>query len=406
MTGRDLVREALDSLAAHRLRATLSAVGVVTGVATVVAALAIADGARQQAVAEIGRLGIRNVIARATTDTESPGRTAPVLTTDDAAAIARRFPGADVSALRRLDADVRLGDFRVPATIAGVTPSWRATADLRVATGRWLAASDLRLRTAVVGGHLARALFGGDDPIGQLVQAAGEWRTVVGVLEAGDEAIASGGSTSTLQSIDPDRTLFVPMPSLDVSLGSGDTGTAVNEIVLRVAAGGDVVRAGAAASAALAARHDGAADRFRIVVPRQLLNARLRSERHFHVLLLAIGAIALVISGVGIMNIMMASVAERAVEIGVRRAFGAPRRAILWQFAAEAGVLSAAAGVAGLPLGIVAATVTAWVAGWPVAISPVSLVVALGLALVVGLGAGLYPARLATDLSPTDALRS
>lgn len=397
---------AVDALMAHRLRATLSAIGIVTGVGTVVAALAIAAGARRQAIDEIGGLGVNNVIVRATSDS-SGRRTADWLAEDDARSAAARLPGTTVAVLKTVQSTARASDRTVDVTVAGVSPSWRDVAGLSVDEGRWFDAADRRARTAVIGRRLARQLFDERSPIGRLVEAAGEWRRVVGVLADGSDGARTSTSAATaVQSLDSSLTVFVPLESLDLALWKNDPGDAISQFVVHVRSGSDVTRQADAVRTLLAERHDRETPVFEVVVPRELLQARLRTQRRFNMLLFSMGALALIVSGVGIMNIMVASVTERAAEIGVRRAFGARRSAILVQFGAEAALLSVVSGLAGIPAGIAGAAVAAWLAGWPIAVTAPSVLVALALALVVGLSAAIYPAHLAASMSPTDALRS
>jgi ABC-type antimicrobial peptide transport system permease subunit len=155
----------------------------------------------------------------------------------------------------------------------------------------------------------------------------------------------------------------------------------------------------------MARRHAGAADRYELLIPRELLRARLRAQRTFDAVLLATGFIALVISGVGIMNVMLAAVAERESEIGARRAFGARRVEIIQQFALEAALLCLAGGIAGIPVGAALALAVSLMAAWPVAISAGSIGVAVVLATVVGLAFGIYPAYRAASVDPIVALR-
>lgn len=383
----ELIREGIESLLAHRLRAALAALGIVAGVGTILAVLAITNGAQRQAMNEIGRLGIHNVIVRADHSNERASRAGVSIDGDDAIAIGRELPRAEIAMLRSTTGSVKLGRRSVDATIAGVTPAWSITANLTIVRGRWLTEMDGQWRTAVVSESLAKKLTGNSDPLGERVEAAGEWRAIVGVVVA------------------PNDSIFVPFASLDLTLVNGDTGDALDQIVIKVGDESDVIRAGAAVQSLLALRHDRDAA-FEVIVPQALLDARLRSGRNFAALLLTIGALTLFVSGIGIMNIMVASVTERTTEIGVRRAFGARRRAIVFQFAAEASVLSAAAGLAGIPIGVIAALAAAALGGWPIAVTPLSIAIALAVALIVGLSAGIYPARLASRLTPSDALRA
>jgi putative ABC transport system permease protein len=403
---RDLMREADATLLAHRLRTTLSAIGLVCGVATVMTALAIGEGARRVALEEIGALGVDNVLVRtpvsAARDHDRP--LAPVLSLADADAIGGAIDGVRaVSAARVAQSDLDLDARRSSATVAGVTPAWREITDVTVARGRWLSAEDERAhrRVAVAGATLARELFGATDPVGARVRAGDTWYYIVGVLR--DRS--SGTTRPALQTIDTDRSFIVPLTAMDASLGEGDAPDRVQEIAIRVMGSDAVDRAAQAAAAVMKRRHRDDA-RYEVIVPRELLAARLRAQRAFDAVLIGVGLIALIISGVGIMNIMLASVAERTQEIGVRRAFGARRAEITTQFALEAAVLCVAGGIAGVPLGAVLSAIVAMAAGWPVSISMWSVVLAIALAAGVGMLFGIYPARVAASITPIEALRT
>jgi putative ABC transport system permease protein len=405
VTIHDLAAEAIGAIGAHRLRTSLSSLGVVVGVATVIVGLAIGDGARRQALAETEVLGANNVYVQAEapaerTDPRLP-RPAPILRTDDADALAVALAGLDgVVAVRAAVATVTGSRAEAQADVLGVTPGWRESAGVRIARGRWLQRADVagRARVAVLSPALANRLFDGD-PLGRHLLVAGAWYRVVGVLESGGPE-----RRDPVQQLDTHARVLVPLPAMDVRLGEGDADTRLSEIALRVTSAADVTAAARAAEALLARRHpDGG---WRLLVPRALLAARLRARRTFDAVLLAIGGLALAISGIGIMNIMLANVAERTHEIGVRRAFGATARTIVAQFALEAALLCAGGGALGVPLGAAVAAAIAALGGWPIAIAPASIALALALAAAVGLLFGIYPARLAARLDPAVALRA
>jgi putative ABC transport system permease protein len=292
---------------------------------------------------------------------------------------------------------------RASGWLTGTTSSWKEIVARGVVTGRWLTPDDQRLqkRVAVIGGTLSGQLFGGVDPIGGRVFAGGTWYLVVGRLAE----LRASQVVSALRSGDVAQSLFVPLPTMDVALGRGDALDRVHAIGLRLSGAADVERASQVVSALMARRH---ADDplYEVVVPRELLRARLRTQRTFDVVLLGTSLLALLISGVGIMNIMLASVSERRHEIGVRRAIGARRSDIILQYTIEAAVLCSAGGLLGVPLGITWSWVVASMAGWPVSVSMVAIATTLAMAISVGLVAGVYPARVAASVDPMEALRA
>ena len=403
----DLVGEAVRALAAHRLRASLSALGIVCGVATVVAALAIGEGARREAFEDIGSLGINNVFIRAAHPAPGAARKAPAapeLTVGDARAIASLPDVEAVSGVRTTLTEVSNGSRHQMSVMAGVTSAWARIGEPRLAAGRLLTDRDITdaRRVLVMGAGIAIALFGHDDPIGRHVRAAGDWYLVVGTLGAPG---GGRGKPRAVARLDLDASVLVPLTAMDLRLGDGDDGRRLEEVAVATRGPGAVAHVAAAIDARLRRRHDTRAD-WEIVVPRELLDARLRAERVFNAVLIGIGGLALFISGIGIMNIMLASVAERTQEIGVRRAFGARATDVTAQFAVEASLLALGGGIVGVPAGVALASLVALLAGWPVTISATSVCLALAVATSVGLSFGVYPARVAARIQPIDALRA
>jgi putative ABC transport system permease protein len=285
-------------------------------------------------------------------------------------------------------------------TAVGTTPPYREAARLDLASGRFLTDLDVldRKRVAVLGASVAAALFPLESPLGASVRLGGDWYRVVGVLEG---RASPRGRGAAIRSRDLNRCVLVPLPALD--RGTDPRPDGIDEIVLRVGAPEQVVPAAAVAQALLR-RLAGPAG-LEVIVPREILRQRERAQRIFNVVTGAVAAISLLVGGIGIMNIMLASVAERTREVGIRRALGARRRDVVAQFLVESSLLTAFGGVLGSVLGLVGSFLIQRFAGWPTAVNPLMLVLALVVALAVGIGFGLYPAWHAAGLDPVEALR-
>jgi putative ABC transport system permease protein len=398
VTPRVLLRLGVRSLLLHKLRSALSVLGVVFGVAAVVAMSSVGEGARRETLAQIEALGIDTVTVRA-----GPGDDASAggLRIADATSVGRVVPGVSAVAPVRVAAlPAAAGSREAEAIAVGTTPSYREATRLDLAAGRFLSDLDLsdRKRVVVLGAALARTLFPLGSPLGERVQMGSDWYHVVGVLEP---RASLRGKGTVLGARDLNRCALVPLPSLDY--GQDPRPDGVDEIVLRLSAPEEVVPAAAVARKVLERTTGGAS--LEVVVPREILRQRERAQRVFNVVTGAVAAIGLLVGGIGIMNIMLASVAERTREVGVRRALGARRRDVAAQFLMESTLLTLVGGLVGSLLGLVGAEVIQRFAGWPTAVYPLMLATALVVALAVGVGFGFYPAWYASRLEPMTALR-
>jgi putative ABC transport system permease protein len=394
-----LLRLGLRTLLVHKLRSTLSILGVVFGVAAVTAVSAVGEGARREALAQIGGLGIDSVTLKSRPVT--PASPHPGLRLSDVSAVSAVVPHVVAAApVREATVSAQAGGRQTDAGVVGTTPSYQAAARLHVAAGRFLSDLDVadHKRVAVLGASVAAALFPVGDARGQRVQLGGDWFDVVGVLEG---RATARGRVGPIRTRDVNRAVFVPLPSLD--RGTDPRPDGVDEIVLRV---GDAAHVAPAAEVARAVvqRTSGGTD-FDVIVPREILRQKERTQRIFNVVTGAIAAISLLVGGIGIMNIMLASVAERTREVGVRRAVGATRRDIASHFLVESSLLTCAGGLLGAVLGMAGSFAIQGLAGWPTALSPLMLLTALLTALAVGIGFGFYPAWYASQLEPMEALR-
>ncbi|HVO10964.1 MAG TPA: ABC transporter permease [Vicinamibacteria bacterium] len=396
---RVLVRLGVRSLQLHKLRSSLSILGVVFGVAAVVAMSSVGEGARRETLAQISALGIDTVTLRPRP--APPGApAAPALPAAAAESLRRVVPDVRaVAALRVAELPAEAGSRRATAIALGTTPGYREAARLALAGGRFLTDLDVadRKRVAVLGAAVARALFPVDSPLGESVRLGGDFFQVVGVLEG---RAAPRGHGAAIQARDLNRAVLVPLPSLDRGAASGD---GVDELVLRLGSPEAVVPAAALAQK-LVQRLTGGQP-LELLVPREILRQRERAQRIFDVVTGAVAAISLIVGGIGIMNIMLASVAERTREVGVRRALGARRRDLAAQFLVESSLLTALGGVLGSALGLVGSFLIQRFAGWPTAVHPLMLLLALVMAVAVGVSFGFYPAWHAAGLEPVDALR-
>jgi putative ABC transport system permease protein len=397
-----LVRLAARSLLLHKLRSTLSILGVVFGVAAVVAMSSVGEGARREAIQQIGALGVDTLTIRGRLQapSEITAAAGPGLGLADAESIAAVVPHAlAVAPVREATLPAETTSRHLDAPTVGTTPAYERAARLAVRVGRFLTPLDVRdrKRTAVLGAELARTLFPLSDAVGETVRLGGDWYDVVGVLEARGSRRAKGGGVRTR---DINQAAFVPLPSLD--RGPDRRPDGIEEIVVRMEEG-TAVTAAAEVVRKVLARGSGA--EVEIFVPREILRQTQRTQRIFNVVTGAVAGIGLIVGGIGIMNIMLASVAERTREVGVRRAVGATREEVAAHFLAEATLLTTSGGVIGIVLGLAGSAAIQQFAGWTTAVSPLMLVLALVTALLVGIGFGFYPAWRAAQLQPMEALR-
>ena len=409
MNPRDALAHAVRNLASHKLRSTLSMLGMIFGVGAVIAMLAIGAGAERQAMAMIERLGVRNILVRArelkADEVTDVRKKSPGVAPRDVDAIAEAVGGVELVA-PRISVDpyrVAAAGGRTQAKVWGV--SWRHAelTGLGVAEGRFFDARDERVhaQVCVIGQTVRRDLFGYGPALGRDLKVNEVWLEVVGVA-AGD-----GGDAGSFEGVrvgSPAREIYLPVTTAMRKFERDPARSALDEVVVRLAADASPRDSGATIKALLDRLHAGADD-YEVVVPEQLLEQSRRTQRMFSIVMGCIAGISLLVGGIGIMNIMLASVLERTREIGVRRAVGATRRNVRDQFVIEASVISLSGGGAGVLMGIAIAKVIAASAGWPTVVTAFSVALSVGVSLAVGLASGIYPALRAARLDPIDALR-
>lgn len=408
MTPRDLMAMASDSLRANPLRSVLTTLGIIIGVAAVIAMTAIGAGAEQRVQTLISQLGTNTLTVMA-----GPSRRMGVmsavgedvaLTIEDARAIEAEIAGvAAATPYSQASAQLISGNLNWQSRLLAVEPAYFAVKDWEIDSGRLLTDQDLRgaLKTVVIGETVAEELFGGADPIGAMIRVNRVPMQIVGVLK---------GKGQTPFGLDQDDSVFVPLSTGKQRLLSGRSagGDRVERIDVRVTTTERLATIEDELVRMLRARQQvapGAEDPFRVMNFSQMLEMQASAARVLTLLLGAVASVSLLVGGIGIMNIMLVSVTERTREIGLRMAVGASSAAIQAQFVVEALLLSLIGGLIGVALGIGLALLIANFADWPSIISAQSVLIAFGFAAAIGLFFGYYPARKAAALDPIQALR-
>ena len=409
MTRGEAFHRALENLGVHKLRSALTMLGMIFGVGAVIAMLSIGAGAERQAMAMIDRLGLKNLLVRAKDlkgeELTEARKKSPGLSPRDMAAIEESVPGVAFVAprVRILPWRIWGSDTRTEGQVYGVSHRHAELTSLALASGRFLAKEDetAHAQVCVVGEGIARDLFAAEDPLGRELKVNDLWLTVVGVLSPG---ASGGGSFQGVAVGGTSREIYVPWTTALRKLDRDPLDAPLAEVVVRLADGVPAREAGALIPPLLSRLHGGAPD-WELVVPEALLEQSRKTQRLFNVVMGCIAGISLLVGGIGIMNIMLATVLERTREIGVRRAVGARRADIRFQFVAEAFALSLVGGLLGIAMGLLIARIVSVSAGWPTVVTLWSLLVSTGVSAGVGLLSGLYPAARAANLNPIDALR-
>lgn len=406
MKFKPLLKSALLALRQHKLRSTLSALGIVFAAVAVVAMLSIAEGAKRETLKEIAQLGTNCIIVRQDKlkDDEDleEGETRPEpLVVRDASYLRDVVPGIqEVAPVVEVDTrPKRLGPSESVEVLA-VDRFYASMKGLSTSTGRFICDGDVEQKNLVcVLGADASNSLGRTGLRGGVVSLSGYPYEVVGVL-ARRHWVKS--KTAALSVRNWNKAVFIPLEAEPPKPKSEPY--SVTEMIVRAKPGVDVRALGTAVERALQKAH---LDRtsFQVVVPVELLRQARKTQQVFDLVLGSIAGISLLVGGIGIMNIMLASVFERTREIGIRRAIGASRRHVIAQFLAESALLSSSGGIIGVITGLVGASIISSMAGLPTAVTAWSILLSFLMTVCVGLISGLYPAIRAASLDPVAALR-
>jgi len=406
------VRLGLQNLVLHRLRSLLTMLGMIFGVAAVVSMLSIGAGARQKVMALISQMGVHNLIVEAKETTEwqahskirkiSPGLTFQDyrVIRDDVGDLVASTPRKRMTPSKTIPKSLE----DVPV-VYGVNPSYTEIAGLHLLEGRFFDQNEESrgASVCVLGAAAKSSLFGASNPVDQYLKVNEQWFRVIGV--AGPQ-LSSRTEVAGLPAQDLNNIIYVPLNAAILRLEDSysDVRDEIDGIYLNLRENADMPAVAQVVRAILNSSHHGAGD-FSIIVPAELLAEQQRTERLFNVVMVAIASISLLVGGIGIMNIMLASILERTREIGVRRAVGARQSDIVRQFVVEAMLISFGGGVIGIAFGFVMSRLIALLAGWSTIVTASSIALAFLVSISVGLVFGIYPATKAARLDPVEAIR-
>lgn len=399
---------ALRAIRTNSVRSILTMLGIVIGIGAAIVAVSISQGAGEQLKAQIAAFGTHTLQIQPGSSFFG-GRSR-------GAGTARPVTQRDVTALRENSAWVEAASARLSAGVSlvsgganwtsiahGVNAEYRLIQDWEVASGRMFDEGEARsaAKVAVIGQTIAAELFGGSDPVGARLRVGRTPMTVIGVLE-------EKGATSWGQ--DQDDVVWVPVSTMQrsISRGSGTVPDDAGRIYLKIWDDLDVLEAQSVLEEQMRVRRDlqpGSEDDFVVINFAEFIRARNETESLLGFLLAAFSLTSLIVGGIGIMNIMLVSVTERTREIGLRLAIGARQRDVLTQFLVEATLLGLLGGVLGMLLGVGGAHLAARLGEFPILINPLTLITAVGIAALIAVFFGFYPARRASRLEPIEALR-
>ncbi len=393
----------------HKLRSFLTTLGVIFGVGAVISMVAIGAGAREEVLNQIKLLGTNNIRVRAVTlfgldAINAQRKGVKGLTTGDAENLKHILQNeiTHVALLKNVNIKVYHENRILPVNAVGVTSDYAEILGWSMTEGHFIHEIDIErsLPNCVLGSQVKDTIFPLESGVGQTIRI-GRWLfTTIGVLSQQP----SGGETTGVGIGNPNTTVYLPLTVVLKKILATGLNENLDEIILKVREGGDLQEIANISRDALLKLHRGVED-FEIVIPEELLKQQMMTQRIFRQVMTAIALISLVVGGIGIMNIMLATVTQRTREIGIRRAIGATKRDILFQFIVESIIISLSGGILGVILGIAFAKGISLYAGWKTIISMVAIIVSFLVAAMTGLIFGLYPSVKAANLDPIEALR-
>ena len=391
------------------MRSLLTTLGVIFGVAAVIAMLSIGEGAKRAAVEQIKLLGTNNIRVSHVKLTgeqaeEAEKKLSRGLTYYDGQVIRETLDNVKgLAPLKFVETEVTLGTKESTGRVIGTDESYEWVANFQPAEGRFITSQDVQeaKKVCVIGAEIRSELFGYRHPIGRRIRIGDTWFMVVGVMES---KTVKEGKASLIKLRNINKDIYIPITTAMKRYTDEERPNFVEEIAIQVESEEQVVPTSEVIKRVLNRTHHGVKD-YEIIIPAELMAQSQKTQRVFNIVMGSIAAISLLVGGIGIMNISLASVTERTKEIGPRRALGATEQDILGQFLNETVMISATGGLIGIILGAVMARAINLFAGWDTVISFYSVMISFGISALVGVVFGIYPARKAAKMDPIAALR-
>lgn len=406
----EYIKLGLEGLRVHRLRSVLTMLGIIFGVSAVIAMLSIGEGAKREALAKYEVLGVNNIIIRDRdlSDKELDevrAKFSQGLNLKDADAIQQILPTIEyIAPQSEIEVEAKFEDKSAKATLVGITESFQQILNYQTVSGTFLQSNHhaQALRVCILGHETAKTLFPVQDPIGKRIKLGDQWFEVIGVMESKSLFTETVGE---LAARNLNQDIYIPLTALLRRYSKENPlASELSQITVKIRDSEDLMASANVIQRIMKRRHFSNED-FDLVIPYELLKQEERERQIYNMVLGSIAAISLLVGGIGIMNIMLATILERTREIGIRRALGAKRKEILFQFLFEAIVLSLVGGLVGIFLGVMMAVIINSFADFQTAITPFSIFISFFVAGSVGVIFGTFPAKRAAEIDPIEALR-
>ena len=404
------IRIAVYGLRDHKFRSFLTMLGIIFGTASVIAMISIGEGAKEQAMAKYQDLGVSNVIIRDKDLTDADlelvrTKFSQGLSLADIKAISEIVPGVKgVAPQSEVKLDAMYGDKSSKGTVIGVTPEVTSILNYRVDKGTFIDRDhyDRQLKVCVLGANIARELFNYEDPLGKNIKLGDQWFEVTGVLKT--KALFTE-TVGELAARDLNNDLYIPLSTFVKRIPKlNSLSSELKQATVKLGSSERLIESADVIRSILTRRHFNNDD-FSIIIPYELMEQEKKESRIYNLLLASIAAISLIVGGIGIMNIMLASVMERTQEIGIRRAVGGRRSDIMGQFVMEAMAMSITGGLIGVFLGIMLSLGIGLLTEVKTSLTIYSIFIAFSFSVLVGITFGYLPAKRAADLKPIESIR-